>query len=83
MFRIEFSDSEAFNVGFNDQDNMSVKFDSVISNAHYHGGYEFVSSGETQTIRTAGLVLEEDIIIDPIPENYGLITWDGSVITVS
>lgn len=83
MFRIKFSDNEAFKVGFESQDNLSVTFDSVIANDKYHGDYEFTPSSEQQTIRTAGLVLEENIIIDPIPDNYGLITWDGSVITVS
>lgn len=83
MLRIRFSDDQNLKVSFGGAEGFSAKFESVISNAHYHGGYEFQPSGEAQTIRTAGLVLEEDIIIDPIPENYGLITWDGSVITVS
>lgn len=49
----------------------------------YEGAYEFEPNGTAQTVRTAGTVLMEDIIIDPVPSNYGLITWDGSTITVS
>lgn len=49
----------------------------------YEGPYEVTPSGETQTLATAARVLVENIIINPIPSNYGLITWNGSVITVS
>ena len=49
----------------------------------YSGAYEFVPTAETQTIPTDHLVLLDNIVIDPIPSNYGLISWDGVVITVS
>lgn len=49
----------------------------------YEGEYEFIPSGEYQTIRIEGEKALHDIIIDPIPTNYGLITWNGSSITVS
>lgn len=82
-FNISFSDSQAFRIGFSGSEGFPVKFDSMISNAKYQGAYEFTPSAETQTVETAGLVLEDNIIINPIPDNYGLITWDGTVITVS
>lgn len=49
----------------------------------YDGEYEFNPSSEAQTISTEGFFLSHDIIIDPIPPNYGLITWNGSTLTVS
>ena len=49
----------------------------------YEGSYEFTPSGERQEIEIANKRAIENIVIDPIPENYGLITWDGSVLTVS
>ena len=49
----------------------------------YEGSYEFTPSGERQEIEIENKRATQNIIIDPIPENYGLITWDGSVITVS
>lgn len=49
----------------------------------YHGGYEITPSEETQTLSTHGKLLESDVVVNPIPNNYGLITWNGSVITVS
>ena len=54
-----------------------------IGGEHYTGSYEFTPTSEVQTIPVYGLSMEHDIIIDPIPNNYGLITWDGSTITVS
>ena len=57
---------------------------------HYHSEYPdyegettFTPSAETQTIPTARTVLLENITINPIPSNYGLITWNGSTLTVS
>ena len=49
----------------------------------YDGPTEFTPSGSTQTIAIANKKALTDITINPIPSNYGLITWDGSTITVS
>ena len=49
----------------------------------YEGPYEFTPSGETQTVEISLKTATQDITINPIPSNYGLITWDGSVLTVS
>ena len=49
----------------------------------YTGPVEFTPSEEAQTIDAAGKAVLENLVIDPIPNNDGLITWDGSVITVS
>ena len=55
----------------------------VITGEHYHGATEFTPSAEQQVIHTEGLFVDDPIIIEPIPNNYGLITWDGRTITVS
>ena len=49
----------------------------------YTGPTEITPSAEAQVLDTTMKSMLEDIVIKPIPENYGLITWDGSVITVS
>ena len=49
----------------------------------YTGEYEFTPTSEAQTIPTENKTLAHDIIINPIPENYGLITWNGATLTVS
>lgn len=49
----------------------------------YSGASTVTPSSEAQTLETGGHVLLENITIEPIPSNYGLITWNGSTITVS
>ena len=49
----------------------------------YEGPYEVTPTQETQVLRTAQKVSSRNIVVNPIPSNYGLITWDGSVLTVS
>ena len=55
----------------------------VFSPKTYHGSYSVTPSSDGQVLPTAGMALREDIVVDPIPSNYGLITWNGSTITVS
>lgn len=54
-----------------------------ITPSKYTGEYEFTPSSETQEIQIEGEIATQNIIINPIPSNYGLITWNGSVLTVS
>lgn len=49
----------------------------------YDGPYEVTPSQETQTLETAGKLMGENVIINPVPSNYGRITYNGSVLTVS
>lgn len=56
-----------------------IKYESV---KEYVGEYEFTPSEETQTIAIDNRKAHADIVINPIPSNYGRITWTGSVLTV-
>lgn len=49
----------------------------------YDGEYAFIPTNAEQTIPTEGFALLDNITIAPIPNNYGLITWNGSTLTVS
>lgn len=49
----------------------------------YTGPTSVTPSADQQVLQTEGLMLPENIIINPIPSNYGLITWNGSTLTVS
>jgi hypothetical protein len=49
----------------------------------YQGTYEVTPTETTQVLATSGKRLTEDIIVHPIPSNYGQISWDGSTLTVS
>ena len=49
----------------------------------YDGSYEWTPTDEIQTIEIAGKKAIDHIKINPVPQNYGLITWNGSTLTVS
>ena len=49
----------------------------------YHGAYTVTPSQETQILETNGLLMNGNVTIEPIPQNYGLVTWNGSVLTIS
>jgi hypothetical protein len=51
--------------------------------AIYTGAYEFTPTRETQVININHKEALRNITINPIPQNYGLITYNGSIITVS
>lgn len=49
----------------------------------YSGAVMVTPSDEEQTLQTENKTVLENITINPIPSNYGLITWNGAVLTVS
>ena len=64
----------------------SLSFDVgtiVDSSRPYEGSYEITPSATAQVLPTASLRMTGDLTVNPIPSNYGLITWNGSTITVS
>lgn len=49
----------------------------------YDGITEITPSQDTQILQTSSKTLTRNIVVNPIPSNYGLVTWNGSVLTVS
>jgi len=49
----------------------------------YTGPTVFTPGRQAQIVLTARKVVLTDIRINPIPQNYGLVSYDGSVITIS
>lgn len=82
---IEFHDEQHFDVIFEEDSKFELKwtYADASSKDEYMGSYEVTPSTEEQTLSTTDKVLTRDVVIKPIPNNYGLITWDGSVLTVS
>lgn len=58
-------------------------FNVSVIDTPYEGEYEFTPSSSAQTIFIKNKTATDDIIINPIPNNYGLIGWNGSFLTVS
>ena len=65
--------------------NVAPNIGSVIYREHeaFAGPYEYTPTSDEQTVPIAYLMASQDITIKPIPNNYGLITWNGSTLTVS
>lgn len=49
----------------------------------YEGDYEITPSEELQTLPTANRMLARNIVVAPIPQNYGRITYNGGGITIT
>ena len=49
----------------------------------YTGEYTVTPSSETQVLQTNALRMTGNITVNPIPQNYGLVTWNGSTLTIS
>lgn len=81
-FDVNFAEDDSFNCSFAEDEEFVVEFGAGIEK-EYHGAYEVTPSTSVQTLQTTNRVLTDNIIINPIPNNYGLITYNGSFITVS
>lgn len=49
----------------------------------YTGETNITPSTSEQVLNTADKVVTRNIVINPIPSNYGRITWNGATLTVS
>lgn len=63
--------------------NGGLSVPEVIANERYRGSYQITPSETAQEIPIANKTATANIIINPIPNNYGLITWNGLTLTVS
>ena len=63
---------------------MNVKMERMSYPAHrYDGAYAFTPTDAEQVIVIAGQIAEQNIVIHPVPQNYGKVAWDGNTLTVS
>jgi hypothetical protein len=65
---------------------MKVEKVSVVAvgENYYEGVYEIEPTNERQILPTKHKVLEQDLVINPIPERYGLVTYDDrKIITIT
>lgn len=78
-------DDNGINLSLGDPEGLSLSAGEVINIGaeKYEGPYEWTPGEQTQTVPIEGLQATADIVIKPIPSNYGLITWSGTTLTVS
>lgn len=48
----------------------------------YTGQTVITPSENVQTLMTADKVVTQNIIVNPVPENYGRLLWSGNTLTV-
>lgn len=49
----------------------------------YSGPYTVTPTQSQQVLSTENMKMSQNVVVEPIPSNYGLITWNGSTLTVS
>ena len=83
--KLHIVDNNEINLSVGDSDGLSLSAGEVVNIGAdlYEGSYEWTPAVTAQTIPINGLQAKADIVIKPIPNNYGLVTYDGSTITVS
>ena len=86
-FNMTFSSTGRFNMTFHaGTQTFPMSFGSVVRVGDYElydGPYSATPSNVAQIIPTSQMLMTENFTVNPSPSNYGLITWDGSVLTVS
>ena len=91
-FEVKFNlRSQHIKVSFNrERMDIPVQFDGLqtvtktVEHDAYAGLVEVTPTREEQTLPTNGKLLASDIIIKPIPKEYGLVTYDNrKVITIT
>lgn len=68
------------------QSALSITGNFNMSNAtatRYEGPYRVTPTLSAQELNTAGKIMNENVVVEKIPEYYGLITWNGSYLRVS
>lgn len=53
---------------------------SAIRPPEYDGPYTFTPNESSYIFNTSGKMVGNDIVIDPIPDNYARMSWDGTVL---
>lgn len=85
-FKVTFATPPAFNAIFSGGENLKAEFGTVIEipvTDYYEGEYNITPTTQEQIVPIIGLTARRNITVGAIPSNYGLITWNGSTLTVS
>lgn len=48
----------------------------------YHGIFDITPGDAPQIVECSGLLMPQNIIVNPVPSNYGRIEWDGVSLSV-
>lgn len=85
-FVTDITNTAAFNTDFGGTNSFAPNFGvvtEVIVGDHYEGVYIATPTQAQQVFPTQGKILDEDFIVEPIPNNYGLVEWNGFFLKIS
>ena len=77
------NDAVRLKVGGSEETVLHVGQGVPIYPSPYVGEYEVTPSALEQILATNGLMMTGNVKVNPIPSNYGLITYDGTKLVVS
>lgn len=80
---VAFTESADFVCGVEQGEDFICEMGGEVPSGDYDGPYSVTPSQQTQTLPTTNKTLSQSIVVEPIPSNYGLITWNGTTLTVS
>lgn len=61
----------------------SLSVPEMIGMPYYEGSYEVTPTQHTQVLGTAYKGMRQNVVVNPIPSNYGLVTWTGNHLRIS
>ena len=76
-------DGNELTLAIDEAEDMELTLEQASGYPTYTGATTFTPTQEAQIALTAGKVVLQDITINPIPYNYGLVTYQGNIITIS
>lgn len=85
MFNATFSGGSAFTATFGGPENFGAELTETITKYigdYYEGPYEYTPGEEEQTIPIAEHVATQNIKVNPVPQNYGRLTYSGGILKV-
>ena len=83
QFDVVFGSEEPFVCAMTDETAFTVSMGEAFLPEEYHGEVDVTATTSVQILETQGKLLADNIIVEPIPSNHGLITWNGATLTVS
>ena len=80
---VSFDGAQYMDVEFTGDEEFVCEFDGGDSpSGDYDGPYNVTPSENTQTLSTANKTLEQNVIVNPVPDNYARMRWQGSVLII-
>lgn len=83
-FHATFAESEQFSASFSEGGNFDAEFGEIQYievGDYYEGDYSATPSEETQILPTESKLMAHDFVINPVPDNYARMLWNGTILT--